>query len=157
VKVRALIDAASRTYRTTVLDVPRSDMTILDALDAVTTLIVVTSQEIASLRNAANMAETLRTRYGAGRVKVAINRFHRDSVIAHADIERAVGGPVEHLIPSDYRSAIEALNAGRPLAMDRENKLGLAFQGFAKDLTGVAHDRDERQTGMLGRLAWRRA
>jgi Flp pilus assembly CpaE family ATPase len=144
-------------YRTTVLDVPRSDMTILDSLDATTTLVVVTSQEIASLRSAANMAETLRNRYGAGRAKVAINRFHRESVIAHVDIERAVGGSVEHLIPSDYRSAIEALNAGRPLAMDRESRLGLAYQKFASELAGVATEHVERPTGMLGRLAWRRA
>jgi Flp pilus assembly CpaE family ATPase len=144
-------------YRMTALDVPRSDMTILDSLDVVTNVVVVTSQEIASLRNAANMAETLRNRYGTGRVKVAINRFHRESVIAHADIERAVGGSVEHLIPSDYRSAIEALNAGRPLAMDRESKLGLAFQRFAKDLAGVAKEQVERPSGVLGRLAWRRA
>ena len=156
-KICALLEAASRMYRMTVLDVPRSDMTILDSLDVVTNVVVVTSQEIASLRNAANMAETLRNRYGTGRVKVAINRFHRESVIAHADIERAVGGAVEHLIPSDYRSAIEALNAGRPLAMDRESKLGLAFQRFAKDLAGVAKEQVERPSGVLGRLAWRRA
>jgi len=156
-KIRALLEAASRMYRMSVLDVPRSDMTILDSLDVVTNVVVVTSQEIASLRNAANMAETLRNRYGTGRVKVAINRFHRESVIAHADIERAVGGAVEHLIPSDYRSAIEALNAGRPLAMDRESKLGLAFQRFAKDLAGVAKEQVERPSGVLGRLAWRRA
>jgi pilus assembly protein CpaE len=156
-KIRALLEAASRMYRMTVLDVPRSDMTILDSLEVVTTVVIVTSQEIASLRNAANMAETLRNRYGTGRVKVAINRFHRESVIAHADIERAVGGSVEHLIPSDYRSAIEALNAGRPLAMDRESKLGLAFQRFAKDLAGMAKEQVERPSGVLGRLAWRRA
>ena len=156
-KICALLEAASRMYRMTVLDVPRSDMTILDSLDVVTNVVVVTSQEIASLRNAANMAETLRNRYGTGRVKVAINRFHRESVIAHEDIERAVGGAVEHLIPSDYRSAIEALNAGRPLAMDRESKLGLAFQRFAKDLAGVAKEQVERPSGVLGRLAWRRA
>jgi len=156
-KIRALLEAASRMYRMTVLDVPRSDMTILDSLEVVTNVVVVTSQEIASLRNAANMAETLRNRYGTGRVKVAINRFHRESVIAHADIERAVGGAVEHLIPSDYRSAIEALNAGRPLAMDRESKLGQAFQRFAKDLAGVAKEQVERPSGVLGRLAWRRA
>jgi len=156
-KIRALLEAASRMYRMTALDVPRSDMTILDSLDVVTNVVVVTSQEIASLRNAANMAETLRNRYGTGRVKVAINRFHRESVIAHADIERAVGGSVEHLIPSDYRSAIEALNAGRPLAMDRESKLGQAFQRFAKDLAGVAKEQVERPSGVLGRLAWRRA
>ena len=156
-KIRALLEAASRMYRMTVLDVPRSDMTMLDSLDVVTSAVVVTSQEIAALRNAANMAETLRTRYGSGRVKVAINRFHRESVIAHEDIERAVGGAVEHLIPSDYRSAIEALNAGRPLAMDRESKLGIAFQRFARDLAGVAKEHTEKPSGMLGRLAWRRA
>jgi Flp pilus assembly CpaE family ATPase len=132
-------------------------MTMLDSLDVATSAVVVTSQEIAALRNAANMAETLRTRYGSGRVKVAINRFHRESVIAHEDIERAVGGAVEHLIPSDYRSAIEALNAGRPLAMDRESKLGIAFARFARDLAGVAKEQVEKPSGMLGRLAWRRA
>ena len=156
-KIRALIEAASRMYRMTVLDVPRSDMTMLDSLDVATSVVVVTSQEIAALRNAANMAETLRGRYGSGRVKVAINRFHRESVIAHEDIERAVGGAVEHLIPSDYRSAIEALNAGRPLAMDRESKLGMAFARFARDLAGVAKEQVEKPSGMLGRLAWRRA
>ncbi|NOT27191.1 MAG: AAA family ATPase [Acidobacteria bacterium] len=157
IKIRGLIDAASRMYRMSVLDVPRSDMTMLDSLDTATSIVVVTSQEIAALRNAANMAETLRARYGTNRVKVAINRFHRESVIAHADIERAVGGTVEHLIPSDYRSAIEALNAGRPLAMDRESKLGMAFESFAKDLAGVAKEQVERPSGVLGRLAWRRA
>jgi len=156
-RVRALLEAASKMYRTTVLDVPRSDMTMLDCLNVATTIVVVTSQEIASLRNAANMAETLRSRYGTGRVKVAINRFHRESVIAHVDIERAMGGSVEHLIPSDYRSAIEALNAGRPVALDKESKLGSAFQKFAKDLAGVAKERVERPSGMLGRLTWRRA
>lgn len=156
-RVRALLEAASKMYRTTVLDVPRSDMTILDSLDVTTTIVVVTSQEIASLRNAANMAETLRSRYGSGRVKVAINRFHRESAIAHVDIERAIGSSVEHLIPSDYRSAIEALNAGRPVALDKESRLGSAFQKFAKELAGVAKERVERPSGMLGRLAWRRA
>jgi pilus assembly protein CpaE len=42
-KIRALLEAASRMYRMTVLDVPRSDMTILDSLDVVTNVVVVTS------------------------------------------------------------------------------------------------------------------
>lgn len=155
-KVRALLEVASRMYHTTVLDVPRSDMTILDALDATTSTVVVTSQEIPSIRNAARLAETLRTRYGTGRVKVAINRFHPESAIAQADVERTVGSPVEYLIPSDYRSAIDALNGGRPLAMDRQTTLGLAFRRVARDLSGVA-ERLEPPSGTLGLLSWRRA
>jgi Flp pilus assembly CpaE family ATPase len=89
-------------------------------------------------------------------VKVAINRFHPESAIAQADVERTVGSPVEYLIPSDYRSAIDALNGGRPLAMDRQTTLGLAFRRVARDLSGVA-ERLEPPSGTLGLLSWRRA
>jgi pilus assembly protein CpaE len=156
-RARALLESSAQTYKTTVLDVPRSDAVMLDALDTASTIVVVTSQEIASLRHAGTMAETLRRRYGAPRVKVVINRFERDAVIAHADVERVIGGDIKHLIPSDYRSALEALNAGRPVALDKDNRLGSAFRTVAKDLAGILKERVERPAGMLGRLAWRRA
>lgn len=156
-RARTLLETAAQTYKMTVLDVPRSAALTLEALDVATAIVVVTSQEIAALRHAAAIAETLRHRFGAARVKVVINRFHRDSVIAHADIERAVGAPVKHLIPSDYRSAVAALNAGRPVVLDSPGRLCAAFQAFAKDLAGVVKERAEREPGMLGRLAWRRA
>jgi len=41
--------------------------------------------------------------------------------------------------------------------MDRDSKLGQAFQRFAKDLAGIAKEPAERPSGVLGRLAWRRA
>jgi pilus assembly protein CpaE len=156
-RVRALLDSAAKMYRTTVLDVPRSDMAVLDSLDSVTSLVVVASQEIASLRNAARMADMLRQRYGPPRVKVVINRFERDAAIAHADVERVVGGEVKHLIPSDYRVAVEALNAGRPIVLDGESRLAAALTGFARELAGIAKERAAKPAGMLGRLAWRRA
>ena len=122
-----------------------------------TTLVVVTSQEIGSLRHAGTLAETLRQRYGAPRVKVVVNRFERDAVIAHADVERAVGGAVQHMIPSDYRSAVEALNAGRPIVLEDGTRLGSAVRALARDLAGIRKEAAERSTGVLGRLAWRRA
>jgi pilus assembly protein CpaE len=156
-RARALLESATQTYRVTVLDVPRSDMTMLDSLDRATTIVVVTSQEIASLRNAARMADTLRQRYGPARVKVVINRFQREAVIAQQDVERVIGGEVKHLIPSDYRVAVDALNAGRPVVLDKESRLAKAFSAFARDIAGVVKERAERPAGVLGRLAWRRA
>ena len=155
-RIRALLESAAQMYRTTVLDVPRSDMTVIDTLDHATTIVVVTSQEISSLRNAARIAEMLRQRYGPARVKVVVNRFHRDAVIAQEDVERVVGSDVKR-IPSDYKTALEALNAGRPLVLDTESRLAKALVAFAKDLAGVAKERAERPSGVLGRLAWRRA
>ena len=158
-RMRALVEAAAQHYRLSVLDVPRSDMTILDSLDSTTTIVVVTTQEIASLRNAARTAELLRQRYGAPRVQIVINRFHRDAVIAQEDVERAVGGEVKHMLPSDYKVALEALNNGRPVVLDKdkESRLGTAFLAFARDLAGIVKERAERPSSVLGRLAWRRA
>jgi pilus assembly protein CpaE len=155
-RVRALLESAAHMYRTTVLDVPRSDVTMIDTLDHATAIVVVTSQEISSLRNAARIAETLRQRYGPSRVKVVVNRFHREAVIAAEDVERVIGGDVKR-IPSDYKAAVDALNAGRPLVLDMESRLAKALSAFAKDLAGVAKERAERPSGVLGRLAWRRA
>jgi pilus assembly protein CpaE len=155
-RVRALLESAAHMYRTTVLDVPRSDVTMIDTLDHATAIVVVTSQEISSLRNAARIAETLRQRYGPSRVKVVVNRFHREAVIAAEDVERVIGGDVKR-IPSDYKAALDALNAGRPLVLDMESRLAKALSAFAKDLAGVAKERAERPSGVLGRLAWRRA
>jgi len=155
-RVRALLESAGQMYRTTVLDVPRSDLTMIDTLDHATTIVVVTSQEISSLRNAARIAETLRQRYGPARVKVVVNRFHRDAVIAQEDVERVIGSDVKR-IPSDYKVAVDALNAGRPLVLDMESRLAKALVAFAKDLAGVAKERAEKPSSVLGRLAWRRA
>ena len=156
-RIKALLDTAAQTYRVTVLDVPRSDPAMLDALDAATVIVVVTSQEIASLRNAVQMADALRHRYGASRIRIVINRFDERSAIPQADIERAVGGSVKHLIPSDYRVAVEALNAGRPLVLESDGRLAKALQALARDLVGLGKERADQPAGVFARLTWRRA
>jgi pilus assembly protein CpaE len=117
----------------------------------------VTTQELASLRSASHVAETLRQRYGSTRVKVVLNRLDRESMIAPGDVDRAAGGPVAHQIPSDYRAAVEALNAGRPLVLDPDSRVGASMSAVARELAGVAKERTKKQTGMLTRFVLRRA
>ena len=155
-RFRALLEAAARMYSVTVLDIPRSDLSTIDCLDTATSIVVVTSQEIASLRNAGKLAEMLRGRYGAPRVKVVVNRFHREAVIAQEDVERVVGTKVK-AIPSDYKVALEALNGGRPLVLDTDSRLAKALVSLSRELAGVKKEKAEAQAGVLGRLAWRRA
>lgn len=156
-RARALLEFASRKYRYTVLDVARSDFSMLDALDPATAIIVVTNQEVSALRSAAHVAETLRQRYGAQRVHVVINRFDKSSVVGTDDIARVVGEPVKYMIPSDYRLAVEAVNTGRPIVLHKEEKLARALKMFAKDLAGIQTGNTQQQGGVLARLAWRRA
>jgi pilus assembly protein CpaE len=155
-RVRALIEFAASRYRYVLLDLPRADMAMLDALEVVSTIIVVTSQELPSLRSAGRLAHVLRTRYGASRVMAVMNRYDRKAEIAHADVERVIGDTVKHLIPSDYRLALEALNVGQPVAL-QPGALAESFRGLASDLAGIVKQKRERPAGVLGRLAFRRA
>jgi pilus assembly protein CpaE len=155
-RMRALIDFAASRYRYVLLDLPRTDASTLDALEMVSTVVVVTSQELPSLRSAGRLAHMLRTRYGSSRVMAVMNRFDRRADIAHADVERVIGDSVKHLIPSDYRVAIEALNVGRPVALD-QGALADSFRSLAGDLGGIVKQKRERPSGVFGRLAFRRA
>jgi Flp pilus assembly CpaE family ATPase len=88
-----------------------------------------------------------------------VNRTDRRAEISQEDIERAVGGPITHQVPSDYRRALEAMNKGRPLALDNHNDLAASFKGLARELAGVPNEtREPRQKGgFLGRLSGRRS
>ena len=119
------------------LDVPRSDAAVLDALEGVATIVIVANQELATVRNAGRMAATLRQRYGKERVTIVVSRFDQQAEIGDEDVERVVGSPVKYTFPSDYRLALQALNKGRPIALDKDNKLSPAFQAMAFDLAGV--------------------
>jgi pilus assembly protein CpaE len=155
-RLHALLDFAVRTYRFTVLDVPRSDLAMLDVLEAATRIVVVTSQELSALRSAGRLAQTLRTRYGGARVTAVVNRFDRRAEIAHADIERVIGDSVKHVIPSEYRVAVDALNSGRPVVLE-QGRLAEAFRRLATDLGGMTKRPPEQPSGVMGRLAFRRA
>ncbi|MDQ3548034.1 MAG: hypothetical protein M3439_04360 [Chloroflexota bacterium] len=157
-QISSLISFASGIYPYTVVDVPRSDAAALDALDQGATIVVVANQELATVRNAGRMTAALRARYTKAKIMTVVNRTDRRAEIGQEDIERAVGGPITHQVPSDYRRALEAMNKGRPLALDNHNDLSASFKALARELAGVpdAPPAARKQTGLLGRLSGRK-
>jgi pilus assembly protein CpaE len=157
-RVRSLVEFATGLYRYVVLDVPRSDAAALDALDQASRIIVVANQELATVRNASRIAAALRQRYGTDRVTVMVNRVDAHAEINRDDVEKVVGTRVVHSVPSDYRTALRALNKGRPLALDNHNKLSASFRELAHDLAGVAPARPAapESSGLFGLLKGRR-
>jgi pilus assembly protein CpaE len=159
--VRSVIECAARLYSYVVLDVPRSDTTMLEALDRVNRIVVVANQELATVRSASRMAASLRQRYGKERVAVVVSRYDPQAEIGRKDIERVIGGPVADVFPSNYRLALDALNSGRPLVLDNHNKLASSYASFARGLVAEAPDAPteqparERAVGMLSRLSLR--
>ncbi len=156
--VRSLIDAASRHYPRVLLDVPRSDV-MLDALESASRIVIVANQELATVRAATRMAASLRQRYGRERLSVVISRFDQQSEIGQSDVERVLGSPVAYTFPSNYRLALDALNAGRPIVLDNHNKLSSSLTAFARGLIEVPEvpvPSPRRQPGFLGLLTGRR-
>jgi pilus assembly protein CpaE len=143
-RIRTVVDFASRLYRYVVLDVPRSDTAVLDALESVSRIVVVANQELATVRNASRMATALRQRYGKGKLSVVVSRADRLAEIGHEDVERAVGESVKHSFPSDYRRALQALNKGQPITLENHNALSGSFVKFARSLAGIERVETER-------------
>jgi pilus assembly protein CpaE len=152
-KTRRVLELAASAYTHTVLDLPRSDGQVLDALQQLKAIYIVANQELATVRSATRLAAMLRERYGRDRVGVVLTRSDRQADIGHADVEKAVGLTVAHTFPSDYRIALQALNKGRPLSLDNHNDLSASFSRFARQLSGLRPERDARSGGgLFGRL-----
>jgi pilus assembly protein CpaE len=157
-RLSTVLEFASSQFPYTVVDVPRSDVAVLDSLDTATTIVVVANQELATVRNAGRMASALRARYKKAKVMTVINRTDRRSEIGQQDVERAVGSAIAHQFPSDYRRALHAMNQGRPLVLDNHNDLSASFTALARELAGVeATKKPEKSSGLLGLLAGRKA
>jgi pilus assembly protein CpaE len=109
------------------------------------------------VRGAAATVATLRQRYGSQRLRVLINRYDKSGPVSAKDIAKVVGEPVACMIPSDYRVASEAVNVGRPIVSE-DSRLGKALRSAAAELVNAGKATAEEQpSGMLSRLAWRRA
>ncbi len=156
--IRRLISFVAMHYKHTVIDLPKSDVAVLDSLEQLANVFVVANQELATVRCASRLASTLRQRYGRDKVTVVLSRSDRQADIGFEDVEKAVGSRVAHTFPSDYRAALQALNRGRPIALDNHNDLSSSFRRFANKLAGVKIERTApKSVGLLGRLTHRRA
>ena len=156
-RIRTVIDAAARSYRYVVLDICRTDPAVLDSLDPVKKILVVANQELPTVRGAGRMAATLNQRYGKDRVMLAVSRYDPNSGIGQEDIERVVGSKIRHLLPSDYRVALEALNTGRPLTVSNQTRLAGALKVLARELAGLDVEATSSTAGrsIFGRLTGR--
>jgi pilus assembly protein CpaE len=139
------VDFAARIYKYVVLDVPNSDPAALDALDTASSIVVMANQELSTVRSAGRVATALRQRYGKDRVVVVVTRYDKQAEISKEDVEKVVGGKVRHLVPSDYRLALQALNHGRPLALENHNKLAASYRDLASDLARLDPDTEAQK------------
>ena len=90
-------------------------------------------------------------------MKLAICRFDPESEIGRKDVERVLGGAINFTFPSDYRTAVSALNRGEPLVIGHQGRLAVCFEDAARELAGLqAQAKDVAKSGLFARLGGKR-
>ena len=92
---------------------PQSDFGAIDAIEPVTVLTLVVNQELPTVRRAAQRGRSAAAALRQRPVSMVVSRYDARADIGQEDIERVVGLPVWAVLPSDYRRAVAAANAGR--------------------------------------------
>jgi pilus assembly protein CpaE len=119
-----LIDAGSQINSCTVA-----------ALYSADTIFLVANPDVPSVRNAQRLLDRIR-QIGAGgeRVRVLLNRAAEPFPIPAKQIEGALGHPIHHTFPSDYKTVSTALNSGVPLALAGNSDIATQFDHFTRQL-----------------------
>jgi pilus assembly protein CpaE len=122
------------------------------------TIGLVANPDVPSIRNAQRLLDRVRQMgASADRVRLLLNRAAEPFPIPPAQIEAAVGHPIDHMFPSDYKTVSGALNSGVPLALTGNTPLAAQFDSFTRrmlEAEGVAAPETQTTNSIsLSRLA----
>jgi pilus assembly protein CpaE len=95
----------------------------------------VANPDVPSVRNAQRLLERI-GQLGScrDRVRLLLNRAAEPYPIPPAQIESALGHPIHHTFPSDYRTVSTALNSGVPVALTGNSGIAEQFDRFTRRL-----------------------
>jgi pilus assembly protein CpaE len=139
-RLGAFCDLLAQHHRHVVVDIPR-------VIDPVTALVfgrcnrvfIVLQQSVVHVRNAARLGRILRDELGvsAERIRVIVNRHSKDAAVELEDICRTLEIPSAITVPSHYRSALESIDTGSPIAQSAPGtSLSRALLKIHSEITG---------------------
>ena len=81
-------------------------------------------------------------------MKLLLNRAQSGGEIGPGDIEKTLKRRIFWQVPNNYRSTIEALNAGQAVVEVNHSNLAQSYLGLAEALTGLK--KIKKKKGFLG-------
>jgi pilus assembly protein CpaE len=125
-----IVDAGSQVNSCTVAALYTADQMFL-----------VANPDVPSIRNAQRLLERVRQLGACGeRVRFLLNRAAEPYPIPAKQIEAAVGHPIHHTFPSDYKTVSTALNSGVPLALTGNSDIASQFDSFTRRILDPASE-----------------
>ncbi len=111
------------------------------ALYSADTMFLVANPDVPSVRNAQRLLDRVRQLGACGeRARILLNRAAEPFPIPPKQIEAALGHPIHHTFPSDYKTVSAALNSGVPLALSGNTDIAAQFDRFTRGLLDRTSD-----------------
>jgi len=136
--VRRVLEALRLEHDLVIVDCSASfnetTLAILDAADAILTILSLEITSIKNMRLFLEVAEQLG--YERGKVRLVLNRADTSLGIRVADVEQSIGRKIDYSIVSDGRSVVYALNRGVPFFLS--NREAQVSQDILRLATAVA-------------------
>jgi pilus assembly protein CpaE len=150
--VAQLLAIARATSDEVVVDLPRhlDDVARL-VIEQAQHVVLVTQQAVTTLRDARRILTFLRREFNlpAERIIIALNRYESGADISIADVRATLDLERIVLIPNDYRTVSDCINAGVPLL---EHAPGAAITRAAQELkTMLSGSAPPQPTGLFAR------
>ena len=104
-------------------------------------MFLIANPDVPSVRNAQRLLDRVRQLGACGeRVRFLMNRAAEPLPIPAKQIENAVGHPIHHMFPSDYKTVSTALNSGVPLTLAGNSDMAAQFDRFTRLLLDPGAD-----------------
>ncbi len=132
--------------------------TALAALDASDLVLLVTTQEVTSVRDARRCLDLFgRLGYGEEKVRVVLNRYERPSKVTLEVVEETLGAPVAAALANDHRAVSDAIGRGAlVLETAPRSQLARDLAALAAIVAPAAPDAQPPRRSFLGRMFSRR-
>jgi pilus assembly protein CpaE len=102
-------------------------------------MFLIANPDVPSVRNAQRLLDRVRQLGACGeRVRFLLNRAAEPFPIPPKQIEGALGHPIHHTFPSDYKTVSAALNSGVPLALTGNSDMATQFDRFTRRILDPA-------------------
>jgi len=148
--IRAILHFLKQHYDYVVVDTAKSfSAGTVAAFDEADRVFLVTHVDVPSLRNLQRCLPLFDQVVGKDRdrLKLIVNRYHKDDVISLDDVRRTVGLDVAWTISNDYGAVIRSINSATPIARDGNSRYSKDLQALTADLVGL------RGKGTNGRVS----
>jgi pilus assembly protein CpaE len=134
-----MLEVLVRTYSHSFVDLPfsldKEQMQLVCEMSA--NIVVISVPEVPALWRTERLIRFLSSSGNLDKVRLVINRSHKNDEITDAEIERVLKLGVHWKLPNNYKGSIKAINSGQPLVSQNHSDLARSYRELAYELAGI--------------------